>query len=336
MRASSLSSCLSSTTFQLGTSRVRRGYIWLVGLALFVQPLDAGEILDAVSVWRPEVEQLYHADIYPSEDAAINYLSQELRRKVASAEDVSFRLEDGSKLSRRLRGALESAELTIDQAGRSIRVWSETTDEHHRIRLVTNVDDEPINLAANFVNERWVTDDAAKEDRVVVRGTSPAESAISIAAQKHVLPRVLKHPRLRSTSRWERRIAEKRVRERLNKSPMIEDRFRQTFYKVIDDERHEAFSREALLLNLSKRNVNEIAQSVHRDVRRGRQIRSEAIGFSSAAVFVTFVLCWIGYTFFNRVTQGYYVWPIRLVTTGVLLATVTLAAGITISILNSL
>ena len=335
MNVQSRSTIVNPLANVLAVSRVGCVYICLAGFLLLSTHLTAAEILDAESVWRPEVEQLYHADVYHSEDAAVNYLAHELRRQVDSPQDVGFRIEDDSKLSRRLGAAMQSAGLETNETGTAIRVRREKEDDHGVIRLLTTIGDQPIDLTANFVNERWVTADPSTDEFVVVRGTSPADSAIIVGARKHVLPRILEHPRLRSVSKWERRIAEKAVRKGLNRSPIIEDRFRQTFYKTINDERHEAFSREALLLNLSKKNVDEIAHAVHRDVRRGRRIRSEAIGFSSVAVFVTCVLCWIGYTFFNRVTQGYYVWPIRLVTTGVLLLTVTLAAGITIAILNS-
>ena len=45
--------------------------------------------------------------------------------------------------------------------------------------------------------------------------------------------------------------------------------------------------------------------------------------------------CWIGHTFLNRITKGYYVWPLRLTTFTILLGSVSLAVGITVSILNS-
>ena len=98
----------------------------------------------------------------------------------------------------------------------------------------------------------------------------------------------------------------------------------------------EAFTREALLLDVSQGNLARLVSPIRRDLHRRESVRLGTLTVASVVIGIICMTCWIGSRFFNRVTQGYYVWPIRLVTAAVLLTSFGLAAGMTFSILRAL
>lgn len=172
-------------------------------------------------------------------------------------------------------------------------------------------------------------------DQVVVKGVAGSgQSAASRAVDEQLLPRLATRMELKAP--WQRRIATRRIQHELQRGPLIVDRFEQTFLKTVEGDQYEVFTRDAVLLDLSPENMRNLGRHVHRDLRRGGQVRTGALAFAAIVISIGAVVCWIGTTFLDRVTQGYYVWPIRLTAAVIMLGTLGTAAGITFSILQTL
>lgn len=190
--------------------------------------------------------------------------------------------------------------------------------------------------ALETVSEKtWLADDYQLDgDRVVVKGVAGSQPAMRRAVNDYILPRVEQEVRIKSI--WDRQVARQRIYRELERIEIVVDEFSQTFYRQVGDEEVEVFTREAVLLNLSDSNIEPIVHDIRHDLRRVQRVRSEAIGFVGIAMTVAFIVCWIASRFLNRVTRGYYVWPIRLVTGLVLLSSLGLTAGIAFSILRAI
>ena len=182
------------------------------------------------------------------------------------------------------------------------------------------------------VDKSWLESDYSDQNFEVVRGVKG--TVIDKAIADHILPKI--ESRLRIDSDWERETAIRRIKHELRRTPIIVDRFEQTFYKSVGDESIEAFTREALLLDVSKENLAKIARPVRREVHHSNHIRRGALTFFVVVITIVCLICWMLYRFFNRITRGYYVWPIRLVTAMILLGSFSMAAGITLTILRAL
>ena len=181
-------------------------------------------------------------------------------------------------------------------------------------------------------DKSWLESDYSEQNFEVVRGVKGF--VLDKAVAEHILPRI--ENRLRIHSDQERQTAIRRIKHELRRTPIIVDRFEQTFYKSVGDEQIEAFTREAILLDVSKSNLSKIARPVRWEVHHSNRIRRGALTFFVVVISIVCLVCWMLYRFFNRITQGYYVWPIRLVTAMVLLGSFSLAAGITLTILRAL
>ena len=181
------------------------------------------------------------------------------------------------------------------------------------------------------VDKEWLEVGGVPAHHTVVRGVD--ETIHHIAIHDHILPEVTKQ--LKLSTPWQQRIATRRIQHELRRVPIVVDQFSQTFFRAVDDDEHQVFTRKAVLLNLSKENIEKLAKPVRREVHRAQHIRAQAVTFSLAFVGIMAFSCWIGHAFLNRITKGYYVWPLRLTTFTVLLGSITLAVGITFSILNS-
>lgn len=182
------------------------------------------------------------------------------------------------------------------------------------------------------VDKSWLESDYSDQNFEVVRGVKGA--VIDKAITDHILPRI--ENRLHIRNDRERQTAIRRIKHELRRTPIIVDRFEQTFYKSVGDDPIEAFTREAILLDVSKENLSKIARPVRREVHHSSHIRRGALTFFIVVISIVCLVCWMLYRFFNRITQGYYVWPIRLVTAMILLGSFSLAAGITLTILRAL
>lgn len=182
------------------------------------------------------------------------------------------------------------------------------------------------------IDKSWLDSDYSDQDFVVARGLAGSTKRRAIEA--YILPRIEK--KLHLDNDWQRRVAVRRIQYEMKRTPVIVDRFQQTFFKQAGDEQIEAFTREALLVDISDDNLARLVRPVRRDIHRRQHARTGALTFASVVVSIACVVCWVGSRFFNRFTQGYYVWPIRLVTAAVLLTTLGLTAGFTFSILRAL
>ena len=182
------------------------------------------------------------------------------------------------------------------------------------------------------IDKSWLHEDYDEQGFVVVRGVSG--KTIDKAIEEHILPVVRQKVRLKNPRQL--RTAARRIEHELKRRSIVVDRFQQTFYKQVGDERIEAFTREAVLLDLSKDKMSRLIRPVRWEVHQSQKIRQGTlVVFVGVIAFVGFV-CWLFSRFFNRLTRGYYVWPVRLVTATVLLGSFCLAAGITFSILRAL
>lgn len=199
-------------------------------------------------------------------------------------------------------------------------VWSPAVEELDWSAVRPDVADKP-----------WLTG-TVDSDRIVVRGV--ADSIDETVITQYLLPRLVSQLGIKSN--WQQRVAERSIRYELKRSPIIADRFQQTFYKTVGDEQHVVFTREAVLLDLSKANLAQIARPIRSDLRGREHLRGKAFNLAAIIISISSVACWMGYTYLNRVTQGYYVWPIRLTTAALMVGSVSLAAGVTLSILTSL
>jgi|GEM_PF-3896425 len=188
------------------------------------------------------------------------------------------------------------------------------------------------------LDQRWLNQATATEsnEQIVVRGVADGNSAIDIAAAKHVMPALEREMPLEAP--WDRHFAMQRILAELNDpdSPMIVDSVSQTFFRSVGDEQISAFTREALLLNLSDENLHELRRDVSHAVHRNHRVLTETVSIVLVAFAVTIVVCWLGSRFLDRVTQGYYVWPIRFATSLVLLGSVAVTARFAFLVLKSL
>jgi hypothetical protein len=130
----------------------------------------------------------------------------------------------------------------------------------------------------------------------------------------------------------------KRVMRELRRtdSRLITDRVEQTFYRSVGNDQIAAFTREAIQLDLAADNLKDLRREVRGTVRHNRRVVTRTLTLALVAFFVTCVMCWMGSRFFDRLTQGYYVWPIRLATTCLLLASVGITANFALAVLRSL
>jgi hypothetical protein len=206
-------------------------------------------------------------------------------------------------------------------------VWSPTVNELAWSEI------QPSTIDKAWLDSDYLDTSGMSEDHAVARGLADVEPAIQVATNKHILPRLRKYVRLEP---WSINVARTRITSELQRSSIIVDEFSQTFYRSVGDEQLPAFTREALLLDLSDKNIKSLARSVDHAIHRNQRVRSGAFKFAFAAVAITCVVCWIVGRFLNRLTQGYYVWPIRLATGMVLLVSFGLTARIALTILQAL
>lgn len=191
-------------------------------------------------------------------------------------------------------------------------------------------------VSPSSIDEHWIQPNEEGSDQVVVRGVAGSESAIRIAAAKLILPRLSQS--LRINSPWDRHFAMKRIMRELQQSgsELISDQVSQTFYRSVGNDQIAAFTREAILLDLSTDKLNKLRHQVRGTVRHNRRVVGETLTLAMVAFLVTCVTCWVGSRFFDRLTQGYYVWPIRIATTCLLLVSVGITMNFALVVLRSL
>lgn len=183
--------------------------------------------------------------------------------------------------------------------------------------------------------KNWVVDGyEPKPDQVVVKGVTDSRPALERAINEHILPKVERSASIGSA--WDRQLARRRIEKELERVDVVVDQFSQTFYRQVGSDEIEVFTREAVLLDLADAKLEPIVRGVRRDLNRGKRFRSEAFGFFGISMSVACLVCVFASRFLNRVTRGYYVWPIRLVTGLAFLSCLGLTAGIAFSILRAI
>lgn len=190
---------------------------------------------------------------------------------------------------------------------------------------------EPVSLDVN-----WLQSDGGQgEGFAVVRGVANTDhAALNLAIEEQIMPWI--EQRLPLDRPWKRHVAVRRLHRELQRSDVIQDRVEQTFYRAIDDEEHVAFTRDAVLVNISNDSMDRLMRPIRHDLRRGQKIRSGAFSFMAIVLGISSCVCWVGSRFIDRVTNGYYVWPIRLATATLLLAVFGATVGIAMSMLHTL
>lgn len=173
----------------------------------------------------------------------------------------------------------------------------------------------------------WVTEESS--ELTVVRGVAGSEeqSALSIAIRDIILPRVVEN----LDSPWtdhEKQVATAEIVRRLHKSDIILEAFEQPFYKDVDGEKYEAFSREAILCNFSDEKMAYLHRAAHRAVHDNAFMRRNTQRASLGIVGALFVFCWLAYWILDRLTRGYYVGLLRVMAAAVFL----ISAGLTVHV----
>ena len=170
----------------------------------------------------------------------------------------------------------------------------------------------------------WLNESSAF---VIVRGLAGdgPQSAISVAIRDSILPRLAKQ-----------HSAERQVRFRLENSKIIVQRFEQPFYKMVDGERYEAFSREAILIDLSDENMTELTYRTQDAINGTSLLWKNTIGVAVGIVGTLFFACWIACSVLDRLTHGYYVGWLRLMAATTFLVSAGLIVHVARIILQSL
>lgn len=173
----------------------------------------------------------------------------------------------------------------------------------------------------------WLVEESS--ELTVARGLAgnDKQSALSIAIREKILPRMLEE----QDSPWnelQQSVATAEIVRRLHDSGMILGQFEQPFYKMVDGERYEAFTREAILLDLSDDNMAYLRRKAHNAVHENAFFRNNTQRASVGIVGALFVVCWLAYWILDRLTKGYYVGLLRLMAAMVFL----ISAGLTIHV----
>ncbi len=181
----------------------------------------------------------------------------------------------------------------------------------------------------------WLAEESS--ELTVARGVKDSEqqSALSIAIRDLILPRMIED-RGSPLSEHEETVATAEIVRRLYDSEMILEEFEQPFYKVVDGERYEAFTREALLLDLSEGNLQYLYRKAGQAIKQNEFMRNNTQRASIGVVGTLFVLCWFAYWILDRLTKGYYVGLLRLMTATVFLVSAGLTIHVARVILSSL
>lgn len=297
---------------------------------------------DQSSAWFPEVEQLYRTDVHYSREAAARALAWQVQSN-AEGQGVAFTVnadDDG------LRAVVQKA---FDSQRRGDVSNDDTNNEVVVDVAIQGADGATPSLYFHvpawgsdwfvpYLDKSWVVS-PPHPNYVTVRGLAAhdvmgdSDDVMTEAMASVVLPRVQQRLGHRNWGRRAEQIAMRRIRDAMDDFIVV-DRFRQTFYTSIGNDDHVALIREAILLDLQEDNVDAVAGPVLRDIRRIKRRSKSVMAISAVVILVTLLVCRLGYMFLNRVTQGYYVWPIRFATATVMLLALGVAA--TITILNSL
>ena len=199
-------------------------------------------------------------------------------------------------------------------------------------------DVQPASLHKPWLDKDYLAWNKLAENQVVAYGVAETEPAIHVAAAKHILPRL----EMRLEAPWKRHFAMRTILRSLENDlergneQLVVDHASQTFFRSIGDEQMAAFTREAVLLDVSEDNLHDLRHDIRRSIRRNERVIQRTFTLAGIAIAVAIVVCWMGSRFFDRVTQGYYVWPIRFATAAVFVAAIGVTGMLTLSILQSL
>lgn len=177
----------------------------------------------------------------------------------------------------------------------------------------------------------------APTELVVVRGVRGGgdESAVSVAVREIILPELMKRSS-RDWTDWELMIAKREIQRWLKHSNTIVKRFEQPFYKTVDDQRYDAFTREALLLDLSEQNLLRLHRRVQKAIQGTTRHWRGTMGLSVGIVGFLFFACWFACAVLDRLTRGYYNGWLRLTAATAFLMSAGLAIHVTRIILRAL
>ena len=177
----------------------------------------------------------------------------------------------------------------------------------------------------------------APSELVVVRGLAGEgeQSAESVAIHKVVFPRLMEKNGQKWT-KWEHSIAEREMRHWLENSNVIVNRFEQPFFKTVDDQQYAAFTREALLLDLSEQNMAALQRRTRNAIFGTRRHWRSTIGIAVGIVGSLLFACWFAFTVLDRITRGYYIGWLRLAAATTFLVSTGLAIHVMRIILRAL
>ncbi len=181
----------------------------------------------------------------------------------------------------------------------------------------------------------WLEEDfQPAKNQFVARGVANSpRTAVHVAIDQHLLPRLKET--LRLDRPWKHRIAQRQLSRQLPNSSAIVESYQESFFRSVDDSEHEAFTREATLIDAGDEHLQRIARDIRHRIHRVENARTAAFAFALIAVLVILFVCWLLSRILNSVTRGYYVWPIRLGTATLMLLAMGVTAGITVSILHA-
>lgn len=296
--------------------------------------------LDNKAAWSQEVEQLYEADMYPSREAALRYLMQSTCDAMRAKQDVPELsvTADNESLVESFAFALQNAGVDCgEEAKVKLTIAEISQDDRSTIDVTAQLPDGPFSRNVNYTAKDWLDDSTPEADRTIVRGLPSGShpDVIDTAIQTEILPRIMETGNIRMDRQWQAYQVRARLRrELLHESNTIVDRFEQKFYKLIDGERHLAVAREAILIDTSEANMKELARSVSRDLRHGREMRKRVLTVAIAFILGMLFFVWLVHGLLDRLTQGYFAWPLRLVSAAVLLISCGLAAKIAYTMLH--
>lgn len=176
----------------------------------------------------------------------------------------------------------------------------------------------------------------AGEQLVVVRGLAGegSQGALEVAIDRYLLP-ALQFDQQAETP-WARNVAGREVRYHLQNADFIANRFEQAFYKSLEGERYDAFVREAILLDMNPQKIASLQRSVADAIHSHTRIRRVTIAVSCCVLITLLAACAIGYTILDRLTRGYYVSWLRLMTGVALLLSIGVTLHFTRTILSAL
>lgn len=293
--------------------------------------------LEASTAWLPEVEELYHADVYASQDDAVRDLTRRIIQRLAGVEtSVRFVSDDPQLASAVSMRAALAGQAVDEEAETVIYIVDEPQGQRQLLKASSELPTWPQAIEVAYAETEWLLQ-TPPEDQVVVRGLATSGSnqdAITLAIRTQILPRLAERGHVPMDEHWQRRHCESRLRRRLERGDLIVGRFAQEFFKDIDGESHLALSREAILLDVSADKLDSLAHKLAREIRHGRRSRRSALGISVFGVAVVLLLVWCAYRILDRITQGYFTWPLRLVSAVILLIAFGAAAKIALSVLS--